>query len=372
MKSKSCMYMYDIVYFVAVRRLAMDMFFYKKCLFLGGVHGQRVQQGSGNGNRGSNDRSGAHRGLEGNNGGNDDDNTLDGVSDSVGDRVDLSECQEGNLVVGVVGSTSKSKKDGKGLVGEISGGDNVLEGTEESGSFNGQHHRDQDKGGHGGQDSVKVLGIEILSDGLSGHGLLGKNTTGRRGDVGKHSGSEGKEGEGKFLHGSNGNSSNDWEKSHVNGKRKDLSQEEVVHQAGDNRFRGLDNVGEGNDSSSKGDDGTDVDTSVAKGNREESLEVGHAQLRSLAKLEKPHRDEVQDTGGHLNGGDGPWVAKDVEGLLVVDVVGNVEKVPQRDVGSDLESLSQSSTLSLGGSLGSRHLESSSLGPRLPKMVFNRG
>ena len=65
-------------------------------------------------------------------------------------------------------------------------------------------------------------------------------------------------------------------------------------------------MGEGDGSGSEGDDGTDVDTSVAKSNREESLEVGHAQLRSLAKLEKPHRDEVQDTGGHLDGGDGPW------------------------------------------------------------------
>ena len=278
------------------------------------------------------------------------------------DRVDLSEGQEGNLVVGVVRSTSKSEKDGEGLVGEVTGSDDILEGTEESGSLNGQHHRDQDKSGHGGQDSVKVLCVKVLADGLSGHGLLGKNSTGRRGDVGKHGRGKSKEGEGKFLHGSNGNSSNDREKSHVNRQRKNLSQEEVVHQAGDNRFRGLDNVGEGNGSGSEGDNGTDVDTGVAKGNREESLEVGHAQLRGLAKLEKPHRNEVQDTGSHLDGGDGPWVAKDVKGLLVVDIVGNVEKVPQREVGTDLKSFCQSTSggIILGSSGG--HLKSSSLTP----------
>ena len=53
-------------------------------------------------------------------------------------------------------------------MGEVTGGDDILEGTEESGSLDGEHHRDQDKGGHGGQDSVKVLGIKVLSDGLSG------------------------------------------------------------------------------------------------------------------------------------------------------------------------------------------------------------
>ncbi len=341
-------------------------------LFLGGVHGQRVQQGTGNGDGGSNDRSGAHWCLEGNNGSDDDDNTLDSVSDGVCDRVDLSEGQEGNLVVGVVGGTSESEKDGEGLLGEVTGRDNVLEGTEEAGSLNGQHHGDQDKSGHGGQDSVKVLCVKVLSDGLSGHGLLGENSTGRGGDVGKHSRGKSKDGEGKLLHGSNGNSSNDGEKSQVNRQRKNLSEEEVVHQAGDNRFRGLDNVGEGDSSGSEGDDGTDVDTSMAKGNREESLEVGHAQLRSLAKLEKPHRDEVEDTGGHLDGGDGPWVAKDVEGLLVVDIVGNVEKVPQGEVGTDLKSFGQTTSGGFG-ILGSsrRHLESSSLAPgfKIEKVQF---
>ncbi len=98
-------------------------------------------------------------------------------------RVDLSEGQESDLVVGVVRSSTKGQEGSKGLGGEVAGGNGVLEGTEESSSFNGQHHGDQDTGGHGGQDSVKVLGIEVLANGLSGHGLLGKDTAGRRGDV---------------------------------------------------------------------------------------------------------------------------------------------------------------------------------------------
>ena len=342
-------------------------------LFLGGVHGQGVQQGTGNGNRGSNDRSSAHGRLEGNNRGNDDDNTLDGVSDSVRDGVNLSEGQESDLIVCVVRSSTESQKGGEGLVGEVTGGDGALEGGEESGSLDGQHHGDQDASGHGGQDCVKVLGIEVLSDGLSGHGLLGEDTTGRRGDVGKHSRSEGKNGEGKFLHGSDGNSSNDGEKCEVHGNRKDLSKEEVVHQAGNDGLRGLDDVGKGNGSSSEGDDGTDVNTGMAKGNGEESLEVSEAQLGSLAKFEKPQRDKVKETGGHLQGSNGPWEAKDVEGLLVVDIVGNVEKVPQSEVGTDLEGFSHSGFFA-GSSLGSgrRHLDSSTLSPGLRKSDFHCG
>ncbi len=131
-------------------------------------------------------------------------------------------------------------------------------------------------------------------------------------------------------------------------------------------------MGEGNGSSSEGDDGTDVDTGVAKSDGEKSLEVGHAQLRSLAKLEKPHRNKVQDTCGHLDGGNGPWVSKGIKGLLVVDIVGNVEKVPQGEVGTDLKSLSKSSLF--GSPLGSvsRKLDSSSLGPKLQRNSFNRG
>jgi len=281
----------------------------------------------------------------------------------VRDGVDLSEGQEGDLVVGVVRSSTKGEKCGQRFVGEVTGGNGTLEGREESGSFDGQHQRDQDTGGHGSQDSVKVLGIEVFSDGLSGHSLLGKDTTGGGGDVRKHSRGKCKDGEGKFLHGGDGNSSNDGKKSQVYRQRKNLSQKEVVHEACNNRFRGLDNVGKGNGSSSEGDDGTNVNTGVAKSNREKSLEVGTAQLRGFAHTKKPQWDEVKDTTGHLQSSNSPWVLEDIKSLLVVDIVGNVEKVPQGEVGTDLDSFCES-RFSLGSSLGSvgGKLNSSSLGP----------
>jgi hypothetical protein len=102
---------------------------------------------------------------------------------------------------------------------------------------------------------------------------------------------------------------------------------------------------------------------VAKGNREKFLHIGETQLRSLAKSEKPQWHKIEETGGHLQGGNCPWEAEDIKGLLIVDIVGNVEKVPQGKVGTNLESFSQSGFLG-SGSLGSvgTNLNSSSLGP----------
>merc|ERR1740133_493801 len=58
-------------------------------LALGSIHGQRVHKSTGDGDTGTNDRSSTHWCLEGDDRSNDDNNTLDGVSDSVCDRVDL-------------------------------------------------------------------------------------------------------------------------------------------------------------------------------------------------------------------------------------------------------------------------------------------
>mmetsp|Transcript_611 Transcript_611/g.864 ORF Transcript_611/g.864 Transcript_611/m.864 type:complete len:309 (+) Transcript_611:271-1197(+) len=246
-------------------------------------------------------------------------------------RVDLSECKEGNFVVSVVCSTTKSKEDSKGLVGVVTCANKVLESTEESSSFHGKHKRNENKSRHSGKNSVKVLGIKVLSNLLSGHGLLRKHTTGCRGNIGKHGRSKSKEGEGKFLHGSNGNSTDDRKKGHVNLNGKDLSKEKSIEGTSDNRFRGLDNVGKRDGSSTKSDNSTNVDTSVAESNGEKGLELRSVELGGLTGTGEPQRKEVEDTGGHLNGSNGPGEVKNVQCLLVVDIVSNVEKVPESKV-----------------------------------------
>mmetsp|Transcript_7252 Transcript_7252/g.10675 ORF Transcript_7252/g.10675 Transcript_7252/m.10675 type:complete len:277 (+) Transcript_7252:2030-2860(+) len=276
----------------------------------------------------------------------------------MGDRVHLSKSKESDLIVSVVGETTEQEEKGEAFVGEVTGGNKILETTEESSSLNGKHHGNQDERRHGSKDSVKVLSIHVLSDLLSRHGLLRKHTASSRRNVRKHSRCKSEDSKGKLLHGCNGNSTNDWKKSHVDRQGKDFLKDDSVQQAGDNRLTGLDNVRERYGSGSKGDDGSNVHTSVAKGNGEQGLEVTATKLRSSADTSQPQRHEVKASGNHLDCGNGPWEGKSVEGLFVVDVVGNVEEVPQGEVASSLKRLSQGALRSVSLNCSTAHSESS--------------
>ena len=264
-----------------------------------------------------------------------------------------SEGLEGDLVVGVVGGTTEGEEGGKALVGEVPGGDDVLEGTEESGTLEGEHEGDEDDGGHGGEDGIQVGSIQVLPDLLAGHGLLGQDAAGGGRDVGQHGGREGEPGEAELLHGGDADAADDGEEGQVDLGGEDLAEEEEVEEAGDDGLGGLDDVREGDGAGAEGDDGADVDAGVAKGDGEEGLEVGHAQLGGLADAEGPEGAEVRDADGHLNGGDGPGVVEDVEGLLVVDVVADVEEVPEGEVSAGDEGVLEAGLVVLGG-LGGGH------------------
>mmetsp|Transcript_53199 Transcript_53199/g.159250 ORF Transcript_53199/g.159250 Transcript_53199/m.159250 type:complete len:351 (-) Transcript_53199:145-1197(-) len=304
----------------------------------------------------------------------------------MGDRVDLSKGEEGDLVVGVVAGATESKEHGEGLGCEIPGLDDLLEGSEEGGAFHREHHGDENGGGHGREDGVQVLRVEVLPDLLPGHGLLGQDAAGRRGHVREHGRGEGEDGEGQLLHGGDGHATNDGEEGGVHEGGELLTEEEEVEEAGDDRLGSLDDVSEGDSAGAKGDDGSDVDTGVAESNGEEGLKIVSRELGGLAGAREPQGEEVEDAGGHLNGGDGPGVVEHVEGLLVVNVVSDVEQVPEGEVGADLEGLHETTGLLRlsGGGLAApggreghgRHLvhaESSGLGrPELSGAVQHVG
>mmetsp|Transcript_22320 Transcript_22320/g.48478 ORF Transcript_22320/g.48478 Transcript_22320/m.48478 type:complete len:274 (+) Transcript_22320:452-1273(+) len=256
------------------------------------------------------------------------------------DGVDPTKSQECHFIVKVVGSTSKKQKSGQTLVCERSTCNSCLEGGDESSSFGCQHHGNKNEGGHGSEDGVQVLCVEVLSNLLSTHGLLGQDSTKRRGDVGKHGSGEGEVCEGEFFHGGDTDSSDDGEEGRVDLEWEGFSKEESVGSACDDGFGGLDDVCEGDGSGSKGNDGSNVNSSVAKGDGEESLQVVHAEFRSLAKTKSPKGSKVEDTSGHLDGGNSPWESEGVESLLVVDVVSNVEEVPESEVASSFEGVSK--------------------------------
>jgi hypothetical protein len=97
-------------------------------------------------------------------------------------------------------------------------------------------------------------------------------------------------------------------------------------------------MSKGDGSRSKSNYGSDVHTSVAKGDREKGLEVRTAKLGSLTEASQPERDKVKNTGSHLKGGNCPGVGKDIKGLLVVDIVSNIEEVPESKVSAHLDGL----------------------------------
>mmetsp|Transcript_24994 Transcript_24994/g.46086 ORF Transcript_24994/g.46086 Transcript_24994/m.46086 type:complete len:277 (-) Transcript_24994:277-1107(-) len=254
----------------------------------------------------------------------------------MGDRVDLAQRKERNLVVEVVRAPTKANQSGKGLSGEGTTRDGGLEGGDECGTLDGEHHRDEDDGRHGSEDGVEVLGIKVLSDLFSTHGFLGEDTAEGGGDVGKHGRAEGEHGEGKFFHGGDGDSSDDGEEGCVDLHGEDLAQKEGVGTACHHRLGSLDDVGERHGAGTQGNHGPDVHAGMAEGNGKQRLQIIHTKLGCFAESSEPEGDEVENTGGHLDGGDGPWKGEGVECLLVVDVVTDVEEVPEAEVRGYLE------------------------------------
>ena len=95
-------------------------------------------------------------------------------------------------------------------------------------------------------------------------------------------------------------------------------------------------MSERNGTGTESNHSSDVNTSVAKCNGEQSLHIIKAELGSFSDSKDPEGGKVEDTSSHLDGSNGPWVTQDIQSLLVVDIVGNVEEVPKGEVRSDLE------------------------------------
>ena len=307
-------------------------------LFLHRVHSEGVQQRAQDGDRRADDRSGRHGSLERHDARDDDHDALDGVPHGVGDGINLTEGEERDLVVQVVGGTAEGEERREGLVREGPALHGGLEGGEEGGALDGEHHRDQHDRGHGREDCVQVLGVEVLPDLLPAHGLLGEHAPEGRGHVREHRRGEREHGEGKLLHGRDGHPADDGEEGGVDLHRQDLAEEEGVATARHDRLGRLDDVSEGDGAGAEGDDGTDVNAGVAEGDGDQGLQLVETELGGLAQAEEPEGHEVEDARGHLDGRDGPREGEGVESLLVVDVVPDVEEVPQGEVGPHLESL----------------------------------
>ncbi|KAL7521955.1 hypothetical protein ACHAWX_006657 [Stephanocyclus meneghinianus] len=215
--------------------------------------------------------------------------------------IHLAKGQKCHLVIQVVRRSTQKEKGRKRLVREGSRRDGIFECSDKSRSLQREHHGNEDESAHGREDGVQILGIQVLPDFLSRHGLFGEDAT------------------------------------KTAGYGEDFSEEECIGGAGNDGLGGLDNVSEGNGTGAESDDGSHVDAGVAESNGEEGLEIGTREFGGLAQSESPEGGKVEDARGHLDSGDGPWKVEGVESLFVVDVVSDVEEVPEGEVGSCLES-----------------------------------
>ena len=89
-------------------------------------------------------------------------------------------------------------------------------------------------------------------------------------------------------------------------------------------------MGEGDGAGPKGNDRTDVGHGVHEGDRQEILHILYRQLRGFADAECPQGEDIQQAKGKLDEANGPGEREHVQGLLVVDVVANVEQIPQEE------------------------------------------
>mmetsp|Transcript_18623 Transcript_18623/g.29157 ORF Transcript_18623/g.29157 Transcript_18623/m.29157 type:complete len:362 (+) Transcript_18623:342-1427(+) len=306
-------------------------------LLVVGVLGQGVRQHTEDGDGRPDGAERGHLGLEHNDRGDDDDHALDGVAHGVGDGVHAVQCQEGHLVVRVVVESGEEHPEGKGLPGEAGGGDGSVPGGLEARALNGQGDGGEHGAGNQGQHGVQVGGIHVLAHRGGAHALLGKDAAQGARNVGGHGPAEGRPGEGELLEGGQSHTHNHRDQGGVHLPGKKLAQEDSTEKGSEQGLSSLHNVGEGHSPSAQGDDCRHMGQGVHGADGEEGFDVLHGELRGLSDAKEPHGHEEENAGHHLHGCHSPGCWDSVEGFLVVDVIPNVQSVPQTEVHTNLQS-----------------------------------
>mmetsp|Transcript_2460 Transcript_2460/g.5178 ORF Transcript_2460/g.5178 Transcript_2460/m.5178 type:complete len:410 (-) Transcript_2460:67-1296(-) len=300
---------------------------------------KRVEEGADDGNRGADDAERGDGCLEGDHRSDDDDNALDGVADGMCDWVHAAERKEGNFVVQVVegaghkGLLPQIARGGTGGEGRVDGGRNG--GWRLEGKGDGQHEEE----GEDGEHAVQVGLIHVLAD-TATHGLLGENATQSRRKVGAHRSNEAQPRERELLERSESHAADDGQEREVRDGRVEGSQEHGRKRRGDDRFGCLDDMRERHGTSAERHNSANVSTQMTKRDWDERLDVTSIQLWCLTNASRPEEEAVWNTHEKLEGGHrvGNW--ERVERLLVVDIVANVEQIPEREERTSRECLHQ--------------------------------
>mmetsp|Transcript_28086 Transcript_28086/g.74280 ORF Transcript_28086/g.74280 Transcript_28086/m.74280 type:complete len:623 (-) Transcript_28086:10-1878(-) len=295
---------------------------------------QRVEHHTADGGASAGHAHRGHRRAEDDDGHDDDDHALQGVEHAVRDGRHLGEDPEGReLVHEEVEAGDAQQADQLGrrharLHGRRPGG-----GDGEEASGEGQRHGGQDQSGDKGEDGelVGLLRDRVLAHVADAAGLGGEDVARGEGDVGEHRRREAEHREGQLRGGGHGDAQEHRQERGVDHGVEDLAEEERGGHRVDGRLQGLHDVGEGHGAGPEGRDGGHLPEGEAHadGRQLEHVVLRHARRRAEAGA--PHEEGDGNARGQLDPRDGPGGAEDVQEDLVLDVVLDVEEVPEADV-----------------------------------------
>mmetsp|Transcript_17685 Transcript_17685/g.44696 ORF Transcript_17685/g.44696 Transcript_17685/m.44696 type:complete len:383 (-) Transcript_17685:18-1166(-) len=315
--------------------------------------GERVEEGSEDGDGGPDDALSGHLGVEDDAGDDDDDDALERVGDRVGDGGDLGEGHEGDLVVEVEGEAGEEGV-GEDLLLVGLGGGAVprrlpLGGLEAEHDGDAEEHR-QDVGA-----PVLVGGAHGLDPGLL-HDSLALDTLEGGRLVGDHGGDDGEPRERELLERGEGDTPDDGDEGGVDLPGLHVAGEDDLRHSREGGLAGLEDLAEGDGASAEGDDGAAVRAGGPEADGSHGLPLVHSHVRRLADAEEPQGDDPEGADGELGRRHGPHeaalgAADEVEGLLVVNVVVDVAPVPEGKEDGDLGGLVPEGRVPRLGGLG---------------------
>jgi hypothetical protein len=295
--------------------------------------GERVGEGSANGNSGSDNSVALHGLLEDNRRDNDDNDSLGSVQDRRSDGTDMGGEGKGEFVVKVKANTRNENihNDGLGTMFGDSGIPRLLQSRklvdddEWDGAAKGDDVHD---GVHVG--SVHVLGfvsLEGLGDGrsklsLQGSGSIGQGCVCKGFHVNIYTLS--------FLDAREADTSNDRDEHGVGKHGLEVHWwDKDSDDGGKGRFTGLDDLRETDGTDSGGQDGTAVSETGEETDRHAGSPVSGSEIWGLAETSSPHDKTPYDTNNQLSASNSPMSVDHVGSSLIVDVVERVTGVPSK-------------------------------------------
>mmetsp|Transcript_27628 Transcript_27628/g.89995 ORF Transcript_27628/g.89995 Transcript_27628/m.89995 type:complete len:268 (-) Transcript_27628:94-897(-) len=205
-------------------------------------------------------------------------------------------------------------------------------------ALNSDDEGDGEESGSDLEDAEGVGAIKLgdLTDRAIAHGLLAENGAEREGDVGDHGRHKLEHVEVDLRGGRIGDSSHDGDEGGVHKRMLPLAIDQAAEDGGEGRLARLEHVSEAKSSSTKGNIASDVSGSMQAALLDDAGKQLVVDLGGVPNAEGPDESNVGDANTDAGKGLEPWQVQGIEGLLVGDIVEDVEEVPEAEVRSSLD------------------------------------